>query len=154
MKVAEAGAPLVSAAWTLPDEPPLRAGGDARLRVLIIEDHDDTRELYAWCLAAAGWHVEAAADGGEALLLAPTFDPDVIVVDLNLPVVGGMQVMQTVRGNARLRQVPMVACTAHRHILTEKEARAAGFDALVTKPCDPEALRKTVERLARSLAGS
>ncbi len=136
------------------DEPARRAADEGRLRVLIIEDHDDTRELYAFSMAAAGWHVEAAADGGEALLLAPTFDPDVIVVDLNLPIVGGVQVMQAVRSNARLRQVPMVACTAHRHILTEKEARAAGFDALVRKPCDPEALRKTVERLAGSLAGS
>ena len=143
----------MNTAWTTPDQPDLRSGGDGRRRVLIVEDHDDTRELYTRCLAAAGWHVEAAADGGEALLLAPTFDPDVMVVDLNLPVMGGIQVAQAVRGNGRLRQVPMVACTAHRHILTERDARAAGFDALVRKPCDPEALRKTVERLAGSLAG-
>jgi two-component system alkaline phosphatase synthesis response regulator PhoP len=138
----------------MPGEPEPRTSSNGKLRVLIIEDHDDTRELYVWSMMAAGWHVEAAADGGEALLLAPTFDPDVIVVDLNLPVVGGVQVMQAMRSNARLRQVPMVACTAHRHILTEKEACAAGFDALVTKPCDPEALRKTVEELAGSLAES
>ena len=144
----------MNAALTVPHEPPPRAGGDGRLRVLIIEDHDDTRELYTWCMAAAGWHVEAAADGGEALLLAPTFDPDVIVIDLHLPVVGGLQVAHEVRKNQRLRQVPMVACTAHRHLLTQGEARAAGFDALVTKPCDPEVLRKTVEHLAGSLAGS
>jgi CheY-like chemotaxis protein len=154
MNVAQTGPPVVISAWTMPTEPKPRTSSDGRLRVLIIEDHDDTRELYAWSMAEAGWHVEAAADGGEGLLLAPTFDPDVIVVDLNLPVVGGVQVMQAVRSNARLRQVPMVACTAHRHILTEKEARAAGFDALVTKPCDPEALRKTVEELAGSLAES
>ncbi|MGH7436025.1 MAG: response regulator [Polyangiaceae bacterium] len=143
---------MATPAWTVPDQPPLRTGGDGRLRVLIIEDHDDTRELYAWCMAAAGWHVEAAADGGEALLIAPTFDPDVIVVDLNLPVIDGLQVARAVRNNQRLRQVPMVACTAYP--LAESEARATGFDALVRKPCDPEALRKTVERLAGSLAGS
>jgi CheY-like chemotaxis protein len=148
---------MATPAWTVPDKPPLRAGGDGRLRVLIIEDHDDTRELYTWWMSEAGWHVEAAADGGEALLIAPTFDPDVIVVDLNLPVVGGLEVARTVRDNHRLRQVPMVACTAHGHILARGERGPefdALFDALVTKPCDPESLRKTVERLAGSLAGS
>jgi CheY-like chemotaxis protein len=104
-------------------------------------------------MAAAGWHVEAAADGAEALLVAPSFDPDAIIVDLQLPHVGGVALARALRRSKRLRGVRLVACSAYAHLLGDGTVRT-DFDALVAKPCDPEALRRIVEELVGTLPGS
>src|SRR5258708_30085721 len=70
---------------------PPGSGTRLRPRVLLVDDDEDTREMYAWCMRAAGWIVETAADGADALLLAPVFEPDVIVMDLHLPTVDGIE---------------------------------------------------------------
>ena len=148
---------LPSSSW--PSRPTQNVGAgvrvrvDDRPRVLIVEDHDDTRELYAWCMVAAGWYVQAVADGEEALLIAPMFEPDAIILDLHLPVVGGLEVLRALRSSDPLRQVPIVVCTGHLHLLGDDDERAAGFDALVTKPCNPEALCRIVEKLVVASPG-
>jgi PleD family two-component response regulator len=61
-----------------------------RPRVLIVDDNDETRDVYAWCMRAAGWQAEAVADGAEALAVVHAFEPDVIVMDLALPIIDGI----------------------------------------------------------------
>ncbi len=122
-------------------------GVRARPCVLIVDDHDDTREMYAWCLRAAGWFVVGVADGAEALVAAPALEPDVIVMDLRLPVVGGLDAIRRLKDDEYTKHVPIVACTAFNRTTAEIEARAAGCDDFVTKPCEPEALRDRLEAL-------
>lgn len=129
----------------LPDRAP-DTGTRSRPSVLIVDDHEDTREMYAWCMRASGWHVAVVTDGEAAVRAASTFKPDVIVMDLRLPLLGGVEAIRYLRGSPSTESIPIVACTglgrAH-----EAEARAAGCDEFVEKPCPPDELCALLERL-------
>jgi two-component system cell cycle response regulator DivK len=125
------------------------SGTRPRPRVLVVDDHEDTREMYVWCLRAAGWIVDAVGDGEAATIVASEFVPDVILMDLRLPVLGGIEATRRLKDDPRTRHVPIVACTGDRS-MSALEARAAGCDELVTKPIEPEALRELLEK---TLAG-
>jgi CheY-like chemotaxis protein len=113
--------------------------------VLIVDDDEDMRELYAWCMRASGWFVQEATNGAEALIAAPTLEPDVIVMDLNMPFVGGVDAIRRLKRDETTKHVPIVACTAMERQSSEIEARDAGCDEFVAKPCEPEALRDLLE---------
>jgi CheY-like chemotaxis protein len=115
--------------------------------VLIVDDHEDTREIYAWCMMAAGWHVDAVTNGAEALAIAAAHEPDVIVMDLHLPVLDGLATTHRLKQDPRTAHIPVVACTAFGHLHSEAEMREAGFEALVAKPCPPEDLRAVLEEV-------
>jgi CheY-like chemotaxis protein len=119
-----------------------------KVRVLIVEDHDDTREIYAWCMRAAGWQVDTVTNGLQAVVAATALEPDVIVMDLNLPMLDGIAATRALKTDPRTAFIPVVACTAYL-----QEHRAAvdegWFEELVPKPCTPEDLREVVELVAR-----
>jgi CheY-like chemotaxis protein len=115
--------------------------------VLIVDDDADTRELYGWCMKAAGWLVRAVRNGAEALLAAEELEPDVIVMDLRMPVVGGLDAIRQLKSDEATKHVPIVACSAFDRRSAETEARDAGCDEFVAKPCEPEALRHLLEAL-------
>jgi CheY-like chemotaxis protein len=115
--------------------------------VLIVEDHADTRELYAWVMREAGWQVETVNDGLEALIMAVTTEPDVVVMDVNLPLIDGIEATRRLKADPRTAHIPVVACTAFGEV-RDAEMLRAGFDQLVPKPCSPEELRDVVEKLA------
>jgi two-component system cell cycle response regulator DivK len=117
----------------------------SRPRALIVDDDEDTRELYAWCMRAAGWVVEVAANGEEALLVASAFEPDVIVMDLRLPVIDGVEATRRLKVGARTRHVPIVAVSGADRSQVECTARDAGCDEFVMKPCPPEQLRALLD---------
>jgi two-component system cell cycle response regulator DivK len=123
------------------------SGFRLRPRVLIVEDNDTTREMYAWSMRAAGWLVEEAADGEAGLYAAALFEPDVIVMDLRLPVLDGIDATRRLRETELTRHIPIVACSA---LNRSEDAKNAGCSAFVTKPCLPEDLRALVESLARN----
>jgi CheY-like chemotaxis protein len=127
--------------------PRSEAGAARRPRVLIVEDHEDTRGLYAWCMRAAGWHVDEVVDGAEAVAIAAAFAPDVIVMDLHLPVLDGIEAARALRRDARTEHIPIVACTAFARQHSVADLQDAGFDYLVVKPCTAEDLRDTVAKL-------
>ncbi|MGD0530565.1 MAG: response regulator [Polyangiaceae bacterium] len=116
-----------------------------RTCVLLVDDDDSARELFGWCLRAAGWQVEDAADGEQALLKAVGAEPDLIVLDLGMPRMDGTKVLRLLHGSAPLSFVPVVVCTACRDPAAAQLAREEGCAAFVTKPCSPEALRAVVE---------
>jgi two-component system cell cycle response regulator DivK len=130
----------------LPDVPSY--GLSLQPRVLIVEDHDTTREMYAWCMRAAGWLVAEAVNGEAALYAAVLFEPDVIVMDLRLPVLEGIEVTRRLKETELTRHIPIVACSALDH--AARDAKNAGCSAFVTKPCPPDHLLALVESLARS----
>jgi CheY-like chemotaxis protein len=111
-----------------------------------VDDSEDARDLYAGCMRAAGWHVDAVTNGAEALAMAADFEPDVIVMDLHMPVLDGIAATRRLKADARTAHIPVVACTAfgkpHR-----VELPHVGFEALVPKPCTAEALRDVLENL-------
>ncbi|MBI2218364.1 MAG: response regulator [Candidatus Rokubacteria bacterium] len=115
--------------------------------VLIVDDFEDNREMYAEYFRFAGWRVEEAGSGLEALDKAFTDPPDVIVMDLSLPGLDGWEATRRIKADARTRHVPVIAVTGHALAGHSRGAREAGCDAFVTKPCLPEHLLAEVERL-------
>jgi two-component system cell cycle response regulator DivK len=109
--------------------------------VLLAEDCDEIRELYAMVLALAGLAVETARDGREALEKAHALLPDVIVTDLNMPGLNGLEMTRRLKSAARTRGIPVVLCTSEP---AEGHARAAGCDAFLQKPCSVDRLLHVV----------
>jgi CheY-like chemotaxis protein len=122
--------------------------------VLIVDDHEETREMYAWCMRAGGWVVEEACWGADALLHAAAFHPDVVVLDLQLPGLSGLDVARHLKQDPQTMQVPIVACTGMERSQAEGLAFDAGCDAVVIKPFEPKALRELLEDLATRRKGS
>jgi CheY-like chemotaxis protein len=116
-------------------------------RVLIVEDTQDSRELYSLHLRDAGWDVDDASNGADALTLASTSEPDAIVMDLSMPVMDGIEATRLLKKNPRTRHIPIVALTAFADPVREIEARYAGCQAFLSKPCLPERLLLWLEYL-------
>jgi CheY-like chemotaxis protein len=111
--------------------------------ILIADDHDDNRELMQLLLAAAGYEVREAKDGKECLRIARDQPPDLIVVDLSMPVLDGWGVFRELKTDERTREIPCMAVTAHAE-LNRNEALKTGFSAYVSKPFSSETLLKAV----------
>jgi CheY-like chemotaxis protein len=127
---------------------PRRSSGFiARRRVLVIEDNPSTRDLYAWCLRAAGWAVFEASDGWAALSLADDVRPDAAVVDLMMPGISGLEVMRRLRSHPKMRDIALVACSGADPTSSEALAFAAGCNSFLAKPCSPEQLRDVLDAL-------
>jgi CheY-like chemotaxis protein len=111
--------------------------------ILIADDHDDNRELLQLLLEGAGYVVREAANGQECLTLALSEHPDLIVMDLSMPVLDGWGVFRELQGDERTRAIPCIAVTAHAE-LNRRQALESGFKAYVSKPFSSEVLLKTV----------
>lgn len=117
--------------------------------ILIADDHDDNRELLQLLLLGAGYQVKEAKDGSECLTLARSEQPDLIVMDLSMPVLDGWGVFHELKTDKRTRAIPCMAVTAHAE-LNRIQALEAGFSAYVSKPFSSEVLLKTVASLLPS----
>ena len=114
-------------------------------RVLVVDDDEDVRRIVRESLESAGYETHEASDGQEAIRSAATFDPDVIVLDLMLPLVAGRDVLRAYRDlpNARAKVVALSGLSRAPEI-----ARELGCDAGITKPFDLEHLLTTIDGLA------
>jgi CheY-like chemotaxis protein len=117
-----------------------------RPRVLLVDDYLDAREMYTEYLELSGFEVVQASDGMEALRLAIEAVPDIIVMDLSLPVMDGWEATRRLKADGRTAGVPVVALTGHALAGISDGARRAGCDAFVTKPCLPEDLVAEIHR--------
>ena len=130
--------------------PPRRPMSGTRPRgplVLIVEDEDSIREMYAAELAAAGFMVLEANDGSSAIEKALQFGPHAVVLDLMLPGIDGFKVARKLRSEDGTRGVAIVALTALASKKFEDLALAAGCDAFLSKPVLGAALVGTIVRL-------
>lgn len=117
-------------------------------RVLLVEDDAAAREMLAAALKLRGYHVRTASDGLGGLRLLDAFDPDVIVLDLSLPIASGFEVLHELRGTIGTRNIPVIAISGHeRGVRLAKENPE--FFAAIQKPFDPETLLQVVGRAVR-----
>lgn len=116
------------------------------VRVLIIDDAADVRDMYATYLEYVGFRVESAADGREGLTKAHALSPDIIVLDLRLPQIDGWSLCQTLKGTALTRGIPVIALSGVVDEESRQRAEAAGVDAFLRKPCLPEELVHEIQR--------
>src|SRR5688572_14409877 len=108
--------------------------------VLVVDDYADAREMVVEFLAMSGFRVAEACDGAEALDKAFSLLPDLILMDLSLPVVDGWEAIRQLKENGRTRPIPVVALTGHRLEGGLADAMALGCEGILTKPCAPDSL--------------
>jgi len=111
--------------------------------ILIADDHDDNRELLRILLSGAGYDVREARDGNECLALARDHPPDLIIIDLSMPVLDGWEVFRELKTDQRTRAIPCMAVTAHAELNRDK-ALKVGFSAYISKPFSSDTLLKTI----------
>ncbi len=130
-------------------EPPGSAseGAGRSPLVLIVDDFDDNRAMYAQFLNFSGFRVAEASNGKEALEKAGQLLPDLIVMDLSLPVMDGWEATRRLKSDERTRRIPVLALTGHALGGHSEGAREAGCDGFVTKPCLPEDLIVEIRRM-------
>ena len=116
-------------------------------RVLVVDDYPDAREMYSEYLEYCGFEVAQAANGMEALQRALEAQPDIILMDLSLPVMDGWEATRRLKADKRTARIPVVALTGHALAGISEGAKRAGCDAFVTKPCLPEDLVKEIRRV-------
>jgi CheY-like chemotaxis protein len=116
-------------------------------RILIVDDKATSRELLRTVLERDGYSIVEAADGGEALQKARGENPDLILLDLQMPVLNGYEVLTELRQDSRYRTLPIIALTASAMQGDREKALAAGFTAYLTKPVTLAHLREIVQRL-------
>ena len=114
--------------------------------ILLAEDHDDNRFALLAVLQRDGYAVLGARDGREAVEMAAEHLPDLIVMDLAMPVMAGREAFRALQRDPRTRDIPVVALTAMSLTVSSEELVAEGFAALLTKPCMPPHLLAEVRR--------
>src|SRR5947209_2804851 len=114
--------------------------------ILIADDYEDNRELLRLMLVAGGHTTREASDGRECVTMALAAPPDLILIDLSMPVLNGWGTLEELRADARTSQIPCVALTAFSDS-DRARALSAGFDAYLTKPFRSKELLDTIDRL-------
>ena len=109
-------------------------------RILVVEDQEDNRRILRDLLTSAGYEIIQAENGEEALAAAARERPDLILMDIQLPVLDGYEATRRIKADPALRAIPVIAVTSYALSGDENKARAAGCDAYVTKPFSPRAL--------------
>ncbi|MCX7011668.1 MAG: response regulator [Candidatus Sumerlaeota bacterium] len=115
-------------------------------RVLIADDEEDVKDVMQMFLEGEGYEVETAYDGLDALDRVRTFQPDVILLDIMMPVVDGIQVCRKLKSDEKTKHIPVIMVSAAAKREKEGEAYDAGAAAYVLKPFQPEELVRVVER--------
>jgi two-component system cell cycle response regulator DivK len=118
-------------------------------RILVVEDQPDNRRILRDLLGNAGYELIEAETGEEALTAVEAQRPDLILMDIQLPVIDGYEATRRIRSNPQLKSIPIIAVTSYALAGDEAKALAVGCNAYVTKPFSPRALlAKVQEHLA------
>jgi len=117
------------------------------LKVLVVEDFEDTRLFLRLALEDHGFIVFEAENGQKAVEHANREKPDAILMDLTMPLMDGFAAAKLIRQNETLKDVPIIAITAHQETDFRSDAKASGFDAYVTKPIDVNWLTELITGL-------
>ena len=115
--------------------------------VLVVDDFADNRELYASTFADAGYQVEEAENGQEALDFIARRRPEAIVMDLSMPVLDGWEATRRIKADAATAEIVVIAVTGHATNFGLQRAKEAGADVVVAKPCLPQDLLAVLRTL-------
>ena len=121
------------------------------MNVLLVDDDADARALYGYMLALAGYKVKAVSNGLEAFAEIQVNRPDVIVTDITMPVLSGLDLIIAVRSDYELADLPVVAITSFGESLRE-EARAAGATDSIDKPTELARMREVIDAAVLGLS--
>jgi CheY-like chemotaxis protein len=116
-------------------------------KVLLVEDNELNRDMLSRRLNRRGYDVVFAVDGAQALEMARSEKPDIILMDMSLPVMDGWEATRHVKSDDAMRNVPVIALTAHTMSGDREKALAAGCDDYDTKPVELDRLIGKIERL-------
>jgi two-component system cell cycle response regulator DivK len=129
-----------------PQEPQRNGAG----LVLLADDSVHAREMYGTYLQFRGFAFQPAHDGIEAIDLAIALQPDVIVMDMAMPILDGVSAIERLRRHERTRTIPIILLTGYPQRAIERGASQAGADVFLAKPCLPQELETHVRRLLES----
>jgi CheY-like chemotaxis protein len=119
--------------------------------ILVVDDYQDAREMYAEYLQYSGFRVAEAKNGNEAVAQARSLRPDLILMDLSLPGMDGWEATRVLKADDATKHIPIVALTGHALAGASEGARKAGCDSFVTKPCLPDDLVVEVKRMLNTI---
>jgi CheY-like chemotaxis protein len=126
-----------------PDKPAPNSG----MRILVVDDNRDAAATLAMMLRISGNEVRSAHDGGEAVRAADEFRPQVVLLDIGLPIMNGYEVALAIRKEPWGKNVILIAVTGWGQEKDKRNSEAAGFDRHMVKPVDPQALLNTLAAL-------
>jgi two-component system cell cycle response regulator DivK len=109
-------------------------------RILVVEDQEDNRQILRDLLGNTGYQMFEAENGEDAVTMAAAEKPDLILMDIQLPLVDGYEATRRIKANPALSAIPIIAITSYALSGDEDKARAAGCDDYVTKPYSPRKL--------------
>jgi two-component system cell cycle response regulator DivK len=118
-------------------------------RILVIEDTEDNRRILRDLLTNAGFDVIEAADGEKGVAAAMEHRPDLILMDIQLPVIDGYEATRRIKSDPQSRQIPVIAVTSYALSGDEAKTRAAGCDGYIAKPYSPRQILAMVRDFLR-----
>jgi two-component system cell cycle response regulator DivK len=122
-------------------------GGNSLAKILVVEDNALNIKLFCDLLTAHGHETEPVTDSRDALEAARAFKPDLVITDIQLPFITGIELMELLRADEQLKDVPIMAVTAYAAAGDDERIRAAGAQAYVSKPISVMRFAETVDQL-------
>jgi len=123
------------------------SGGELMAKILLVEDNEMNRDMLSRRLLRKGFEVVIAVDGGQAVTMAETELPDLILMDMSLPVIDGWEATRRVKAAKTTANIPIIALTAHAMSGDREKAISAGCDDYDTKPIEMPRLLEKIEAL-------
>lgn len=121
--------------------------------VLLVEDNEDNRIVYSTILRHFGYRVMEALNGEEGIATARSEKPDLILMDISIPIIDGWEATQVLKHDPETRQIPIIALTAHALASDRERAMQVGCDGYLAKPCEPRAVVAEVQRFLGQPSG-
>lgn len=118
--------------------------------VLLVEDMPDNRDIYRTILAWGGHSVSEAQNGADALVAVRSTRPSIIVMDVTMPVMDGLEATRRLKADPETSGIPVIILTAHAYASDREDAVRAGANSYLPKPCAPKDLLREVDRLLAS----
>lgn len=116
-------------------------------KILLVEDNEMNRDMLSRRLVRSGYEVVIAVHGEEGVALARTTSPDLVLMDMSLPVLDGWEATRRLKADPATREIPVISLTAHAMAGDREKAREAGCDDFDTKPVEYTRLLSKIERL-------
>ena len=121
-------------------------------KILLIEDNEMNRDMLSRRLVRGGYEVIIAEDGARGVAMATSDRPDLILMDMSLPVIDGWEATRRIKATSELRRIPIIALTAHAMATDRDKALGAGCDDYDTKPIELQRLLGKIETLLAAAA--